>query len=135
MQRIIKENIVKNIILIPLLITFYFLIRDFLVAGGLHLDKTSAANLLLTTSIIAVIACFGNYAFTYEKINPDKLIQKIIGHGTTFLLMLVIGISLIFTSILTEFIMGKFWIWDLSLIILYLSSVGFDFWDLSRIKN
>ncbi len=132
MKKIIKENLWKNILLIILLILLYFSIHNHLTSSNLVTDTSAASTILVATSIIAVIACFGNFAFTYEKVKRDKASHRYIAHLTTGLLMLIIGISLIFTAILIKFIMGSFIIVDATLLLLYIACVGYDFWDLLR---
>jgi len=131
----VKGNIWKNIIIITLLIILYFPIHNYLINSNLINNIGSAGDVLVAISVIAVMACFGNFAFTYEKVNRKKKSHRYLSHCTTGLLMLVIGISLIFTSILIEFIMGKFIVINLTLIILYVACIGYDFWDLLRNEN
>ena len=135
MERILKENIIKNIILIVLLVLLISPINEFLLNNKLFEDVYLAGDVLVAMSIIAVIACFGNFAFSYEKINPKNVYQRYLAHITTGLLMFIIGVSLIFTSILISFIMGYFFLVDLILSLLYLSCMGYDFWDVMRISG
>jgi len=135
MQQIIKENLVKNFILIVLLILLYGPINNYLLDSDLAADKASAGDILVATSIIAVIACFGAFAFTYEGINEKKNYRRCLGHITTGLLILIIGISLIFTTILSSFIMGPFIIFNITAVLLYLAVIGYDFWDLLRLAD
>jgi hypothetical protein len=46
--------------------------------------------------------------------------------------MLVVGISLIFTSVLIKIIMGNFLLVNITIILLYLGCIGFDFVDLLK---
>ena len=135
MQLFIKENILKNLILIALLIVLYEPINTYLLNSNLVDDKASAGDILVAASIIAVIACFGAFAFTYEKTNAKKNYQRYMNHITTGLLMLIIGISLIFTTILTSFIMGSFIIFNVTAVLLYMAIVSYDFWDVLRLTN
>jgi len=89
----------------------------------------------LAVSIVAVIACFGNFAFTYEKVNIKKKDQRYLAHLTTGLLMLIIGISLIFSTILISTIMGPFILVNITFALLYLACVLYDFWDLFIVQN
>ena len=130
MKSIIKENLIKNIILAVIIILLIFPISNFLINA--NLDKALAGDVLVAVSVIAVIACFGNFAFTYEKINLKNTLQRYMAHFVTGLLMFVVGVSLIFTAILIKFLIGHFILIDISLILLYLACVGYDFWDLLR---
>jgi len=134
MHRMVKENITKNIILVVILGLLYPVIENFLSNSNLILDKVSAGSIVVVTSIVAVTACFGNFAFTYEKINEKKGFQRYLAHFTTGLFMLVIGISLIFTTMLTFIIMGHFILIDITFLLLYLACVGYDFWDVYRLS-
>ncbi|MBU2542019.1 hypothetical protein KJ785_00465 [Patescibacteria group bacterium] len=133
MTKIAKENLIKNLLIILLLIIFYFPIKNCLLVSNLVTDTASAGDILVATSILAVIACFGNFAFTYEKIKINNNFEKYLAHVTTGLLMLVIGISLILTSILTSFIMGHFFVIDLVLIMLYIACIGYDYLDVFKV--
>jgi len=135
MAKIITENIIKNIIIVFVLIGLMPMIQRFLYSGVLVDDKASAGSIIVVTSIVAVIACFGNFAFTYEKIDSKKPFQRYLAHISTGLFMLVIGISLIFTAFLSEMIMGYFVLIDVTLVLLYLACVGYDFWDMYRISG
>ncbi|MCP4647356.1 MAG: hypothetical protein GY852_06415 [bacterium] len=135
MKEAIREVLIKNILLVAILILLYFPISEHLIGSGLAQDKASAGDVLVATSIVAVIACFGCFAFTYEKVNAKDSLQRLLGHITTGLLVLIIGISLIFTSILVSFIMGPFPLFDGTLVLLYLACVGYDFWDILRLDK
>lgn len=132
---IVRENVFKNFVVAALLALFYPIIHNDLVHSIVRTDKVLAGNILVAVSIIAVTACFGNFAFTYEKIAVQSAWQRMLAHITTGLLMLLIGISLIFTGILMAFIMGHFFIVDLALVLLYTTCVTYDFWDLFRALN
>ncbi|MBU0615869.1 MAG: hypothetical protein KJ601_07290 [Nanoarchaeota archaeon] len=134
MHQIIKENITKNLLLASILGILYPIIHNFLSQSSLFSDKSASGSIIVVTSIIAVTACFGNFAFTYEKINVNDSFQRYLAHITTGLLMLVIGISLIFTLNLTAIIMGPFIILEITLLLLYLACVGYDFWDVYRVS-
>lgn len=92
-------------------------------------------NLLVVVSILAVTACFGNFAFTYEKVETKDRSGRLLAHFTTGLLMLLIGLSLEMTAVLAGLIIGNFFIFNVSLIVLYISSVLYDFWDLKRMQR
>ena len=88
--------------------------------------------MLVAVSILSVTACFGNFAFTYERVKQKETASRLLAHATTGLLMLLIGLSLEMTSAIMGLLMGKFLIFDVSLAVLYLASVLYDFWDLKR---
>lgn len=126
------ENWVKNIILIMILIPSYLDIQKALVNSSIVADKASIGSLLVAVSILSVTACFGNFSFTYADVSNRTKSSRLLAHFTTGLLMLLIGLSLEMTSVLTKLLVGDFLIFDISLAILYIASVLYDFWDLRR---
>lgn len=135
MRQIFLENIIKNLLLIGILIFLYPKIGEYFSAIGLAADKPLAGDLLVAVSILAVIACFGAFAFTYETINKNSLFARYLAHITTGLLIFVIGISLEMSAYLAEFLIGQFWILNLGWLGLYIATVGYDFWDLQRVEK
>lgn len=91
--------------------------------------------MLTFSSLISVIACFGCFAFTYEKTNFANPLERILGHITTGLLLLIIGFSIMVSQVLISMIIGPFLILDILLLLLYVACVGYDFWDLLRYHN
>lgn len=126
------ENLAKNILILLLLIPTYLETNSFLTSSSFSSDKSVIGSLLVAVSILAVTACFGNFAFTYEKVDERRLSSRLLAHFTTGSLMLLIGMSLEITSLLTNLLVGNFVIFNLSLMILYMTSVLYDFWDLKR---
>lgn len=116
-----------------ILVASYWNIHSFVYSSDMVVDKLTAGSLLVAVSILAVTACFGNFAFTYEKVNYKDTVNRILAHITTGLLMLLIGMSLEMTSVLSTVLIGNFQIFNISLVILYLASVLYDFWDLKRV--
>lgn len=133
MPRIRIENIVKNVILLAVLVPFYTSIRDFLSTSEAATDKGLAGNLLIIVSIVAVTACFGNFAFTYERVAAHNFLQRILAHMTTGLLMFIIGLALEMSAVLSHLLIGNFAALEFCWLSLYVGSVLFDFWDLERI--
>lgn len=133
MRQIFLENIVKNLLLLGVLIFLYPKIGQYFSTTELVNDKALAGNVLVAISILAVIACFGAFAFTYETVNKKSLFARYLAHITTGLLMFIIGISLEMSAYLAEFLIGKFWILNLSWLGLYIATIGYDFWDLQRV--
>ena len=132
MKKVVIENITKNILVIIALIPTFQSSRLFLISSPIASDKQALGSLLTAITILAMIACAGNYAFTYEKVNLRNVMSRFLAHATTGLLMLLLGLSLGMTSVLVELLTGKFAIFDISLVVLYLTSVLYDFWDLMR---
>lgn len=132
MKNIFKENLVKNIVVVILLFLAYPAIQNSLSTSSITLDHGVIGSLLVAVSILAVTACFGNFAFTYEKIQHGNSKSRLLAHVTTGLLMLLIGLSLEMTSLLAGLLIENFYIFNFSLVILYLASVLYDFWDTKR---
>ncbi len=132
MHEIIRENIAKNILILAVLGILCFLIPNCLEYSTIKENPDAAGSLLTTISLISVIACFGCFAFTYEKVHMKKTMHRYLAHLTTGLLMLAIGITLILTSLVTKIIAGPVLIIDLLLGMVYLACVCYDFWDILR---
>lgn len=132
MKTILLGNLVKNIVIILILIFAYPAVQTSFSTSSIASDKSVIGNLLIAISLFSIIACFGNFAFTYEKVRIKRLADLLLAHFTTGLLMLLIGLSLEMTSALTNLLVGNLPIFDASLIILYAASVLYDFWDLKR---
>lgn len=131
MKKTLIENIVKNVVILLLLVPAYFHIQS-VFSPGTFLDKSVLGSVLVAVSILSVTACFGNFAFTYERVKQKETTSRLLAHLTTGLLMLLIGLSLEMTSAIMGLLMGKFLIFDASLVVLYIASVLYDFWDLNR---
>src|SRR3989344_2122190 len=99
MKKFVVENIVKNLLIIIILISVYESSRIFLISSPIVSDKQALGSLLTAVTILAMIACAGNYTFTYEKVNLRNTMSRIMAHTTTGLLMLLLGLSLGMTSV------------------------------------
>ncbi|MBI4078828.1 MAG: hypothetical protein HY429_00860 [Candidatus Levybacteria bacterium] len=133
MKTILLENIVKNAIVSILLIALYPTVYSSFNALQ-FLDKSTAVSFLAAIGLVSVIACFGNFAFTYEKIKDQKFDHRLFAHVTTSLLMLIIGLTLEMTSVVVQVVIGNFVIFNFCLFLLYVASVFYDFWDLNRVE-
>lgn len=131
MKNALLENIIKNIVILLLLVPAYIHIQS-IFSPAAFLDKSVLGSVLVAVSILSVAACFGNFAFTYERVKQKETASRLLAHLTTGFLMLLIGLSLEMTSAIMGLLMGKFLIFDVSLVVLYLASVLYDFWDLKR---
>lgn len=133
MKKIIWENIAKNLIILVILAFAYFETERFFINLPIT-DNSILGSILVAVSILAVTACFGCFAFTYEKVEHNNLGWRLLSHVTTGVLMLLIGLSLEMTSLIAKILIGDFPIFNFSLILLYLSIVLYDFWDLRRVR-
>src|SRR5688500_16148024 len=107
MKNIELENSIKNLIVLVLLVFSYFPFRTFFFILN-NPGVSTLTSILGAVGIISVIACFGNFAFTYGEINHKRLISRLIGHSCTGLLMLLIGLSLEMTSTIVRLLIGNF---------------------------
>lgn len=133
MKKMFWENLIKNLLIVPILIFAYFEIEKFFTNLS-STDNSILGSVLVAVSILAVTACFGCFAFTYEKVEHSKIEWRLLAHVITALLMLLIGLSLEMTLVLLNLLVGSFYIFNLSLALLYVSVVLYDFWDLKRAK-
>lgn len=131
-RHIIKENIGKNILLLLFLAFSWSYIRDQIMVEVIFSDKALAGDVLVAVSIIIVTACFGNFAFTYERTKLSDSLSRYLAHVCTGLLMLIIGLSLITASFLTEILVGEVFVLQSSFVLLYIASILYDFWDIER---
>ncbi len=126
------ENAIKNIIVAILLVFSYSVVQSSFDNIATSIDKSTLGSLLTAVGIMSVIACFGNFAFTYEKVKLSNIKFRLLAHVTTGLLMFLIGISLEMTAVITQLLIRSIPVFDLSLLILYIASVLYDFWDFNR---
>lgn len=132
MNYAIWENIIKNIIVVVLLVPAYGMIQSSFADSPAAGDTSVLGSLLVAVGILSVTACFGNFAFTYEKVKQTNVGSRLLAHATTGLLMLLIGLSLEMTSVIVKLLVGPFLVFDLILLLLYIASVLYDFWDFRR---
>ena len=133
MRSIVIENLAKNVLLLLALWITYPLVSNHFQDTHLADEKIVVGNLLIGISMISVIACFGNFAFTYEKIGKN-FFDRLVAHTTTGLLMFIIGISLEMASVLLSYLVGQWLLMNIVLIVLYLASILYDFWDVLKIR-
>ncbi len=138
MSTLQKENLAKNVLLIVLLIVLLYLlyprIQTSILQSPVVNDVPLAGDMMVAVSILIVTACFGNFAFTYEKIRVASGFSRMLAHITTGLLMLLIGLSLEMTAVLASVLVGAIPILNFSLLLLYIASVFYDIWDVERIN-
>ncbi|MBT5016492.1 hypothetical protein HN748_00380 [Candidatus Peregrinibacteria bacterium] len=130
-ELIIKENIIKNLIIVILAFLFYPNLQNALS----DIPPEATSDLLLIISILLVTVSFASFAFTYEKINLKSIGSRILAHSATFLFLLitalllevmVIAIGLAYPPLFTIAIVFS--------ILLYMSIILYDFWDLFRLQ-
>lgn len=132
--RWIAEATVKNIFIMCVLIAGYVEITSFIVGHPVLQDYRNgvAGDTMVAVSIVAVTACFGNFAFTYERTKMGRARSRILSHITTGLLMYVMGMSLLLLRELMMIELGQIFSIDFMLGALYVACVGYDLWDVER---
>jgi hypothetical protein len=131
LETIIKESTIKNLIVIVCCFLFYPNLKT-----SLSVVSTEVmGDLLLVISIFLVTVSFASFAFTYEKINLKSLGSRMLAHSATFLFLLltallletmVIAVGVVYPSIYGISIVFS--------VLLYLSIIFYDVWDLFRLK-
>ena len=128
----IKENFLKNGIIIILIFLFYPSISNSLQL----IDAAEIGNFLLVISMLLVTVCFANFAFSYEFSIMDKIGMRLLSHFSTFIFMLliallletlIISINMVYPSLLMIILIFS--------ILLYLGVALYDFWDFFRAFN
>jgi len=131
LKRVFKENLIKNVFLLILLTILGIPIHSYILDSDLLNQKASAGSILAAVSIISVLAAFGNFGFKYDKVDLKNPFHRYFAHVLTGMLLFVIGISLIMIWQLIALIMGDYILMDITLLLLYLACVGYDYWDLA----
>jgi hypothetical protein len=132
MHPALKENIAKNALVLVAIGIICSHPHNFIGCTAIEEDAAAAGSILTAVSLISVIACFGCFAFTYEKVRMKSAWQRLLAHFTTGVLLLAVGISLALVSTLAKIIAGPIFAIDLLIAITYIGCVCYDFWDLLR---
>ena len=90
---------------------------------------------MVAVSIMSVLAAFGHFGCKYYQINMDNVFLRLFAHSVTGILMLVIGVSLLMTGTLISIIMGHFLLMKITLALLYIACIGYDYWDLIATRD
>ncbi|MBI4454095.1 hypothetical protein HY636_05620 [Candidatus Woesearchaeota archaeon] len=129
--RLIKENIVKNILILFFSVIFYFPLFQALK----QVQPVQLNDFLLILSMFIVAACFANFTFTYEKSNILLVSQRMFSHFVTFMFMLLLALLLDALVISVGFVYPQLYsIIFVFSILIYLSVALYDFWDILRAK-
>lgn len=132
MQLAIKENIIKNVIIVILVFLFYPIIKHAL--QDINIDMFS--NILTIFSILLVTVSFANFAFSYEYVVMEKRRMRMLAHHSTFIFMLLIALLLeslaVSMNVVYPSLSGIIVIFS---ILLYIGVALYDFWDFFRAFN
>jgi len=131
LEIIVKENLIKNLIVGICVFLFYTNLRQ----GIAGITIESIPTLLSVISILLVTVCFANFAFTYEKIQLESLGSRILAHSATFLFLLITALLLEAMAISIGIAYPSLYaISVIFSILLYVSIILYDFWDLFRVS-
>ena len=129
MNKYIKENLVKNIIVFAVAIFMWPIISNSL--AQIQIDQ--ANNFLSTISMLLVTVCFANFAFTYEKSDLKNKTRRLLSHFATGIFMLLLALFLESIIITMGFLYPSFYsMICVFAILLYVGVVLYDFWDVLR---
>lgn len=131
-RRLVRETAAKNLVLLTTLAAAYPSVAGFLRDAVPRSGPGTAGSLLVAVSILAVIACFGNFAFSYEYVDLRHAGWRYLAHATSGILMLVIGLSLEICAVLTSLVIGSFPLLEASWALLYVASALDDVLDVHR---
>src|SRR3989338_8115522 len=119
----------KHILVAGILFALYPVVaRDF---GNIEVTAT-LNTLLLFVGLIIVIPMFAYFQFSYGFTKPDPSII-FISHATTGLALFVIGILLVMIDVLFLQLVGNILIFRITLLVYYLTCIGYDVWDYARL--
>ena len=131
-KTLIKENLIKNLLVIICTAFAY----NFVVASTGGVDVTQSGNFLSLISMLLVVVCFANFAFTYEKSNMNLFSVRLLSHVCTFFLLLLLALLLVALVSSIKVFMPS--LHNLSIwfsVLIYISVVLYDFWDILRFRE
>jgi len=132
LSRSVKENFIKNILILLLGILWFPVLQTKLSV----LSEFQSGDLLLILSMLLVTVCFANFAFSYEYSNLQKISTRLVAHIATAIFMFLIMIFLIMITLIGGIVYPSLYeiLFTVS-VFLYVGCVLYDFWDLLRIAQ
>jgi hypothetical protein len=128
-NKIIAENIYKNLIILVLLAVFYLPLKTFLVS----LRSTDYDSVILAANLMIVAFLFADYAFTYSASDLTKSKGRYLDHAVAGICIFGTGALLEVSTVALNLKLGaNFLLFDLVATLFYISLVLYDFWDLKR---
>jgi hypothetical protein len=125
----IKENLIKNLIVVALA----FLLYSSIYTGLNSIDSVKILSFLSVISMLLVTVCFANFAFSYEHTNINSFSLRILSHVATFIFMLLLALLLETLVISIRIVYPSlFAITLIFSLLLYAGVALYDFWDLFR---
>lgn len=129
---IVKENLIKNIAVIFVIIFIANPLHDFI----LSVPKDVLGDVLFASSILVLAAMFGAFSYSYKDINPSKLFERIFAHLTTGMLMIPIGVMFLIIQFVLNLKIGfSSLLLNISIWFVYASIVLWDFANSLRARR
>ena len=129
MQTYIKDNILKNILILIAAFFLYPVIVKSL--SSIKFEQTN--DFLLVISMLLVTVCFANFAFTYEKSKLRTVAGRMLAHSVTGVFILLTALLLESMIVAVKIVYPSFHtLIFLFSVILYVGIILYDFWDLMR---
>lgn len=130
-SKLIKENLIKNLLVIIIAGLFYPLI--FNSVSGINPEQMN--NFLLILSILLVTVSFANFAFMYEKSKLNSVAYKILSHITTCIFLLLTALILESLVLCVKAVYPSFYTMIMVFsVMLYVGIIFYDMWDISRFE-
>ncbi|MBU0975205.1 MAG: hypothetical protein ABIE03_01330 [Patescibacteria group bacterium] len=128
---IIKENIIKNLLALTVILISYPIFHTMLKG----VDETQVSNLLIIVSIFFISIQFAGFSFSYADSKKDSG-MKMLGHVLTFFAMLLTGILLETIVITVQLVYPSFFpVMTILSILIYITVLLFDFWDALKLQK
>ncbi len=126
------KNVIKHILLVLVLAFAYFLIQK---EFSTIQDKETIQTLILFVGLVLVAPLFAVFQFSYAFTNSKKGREVFVSHTTTFLAILVVGLLIEMIDVLFVMMVGNLLTFRITILLLYLAIIGYDFWDYWRNKE
>jgi hypothetical protein len=129
---IMRENVVKNLIIIIILSFAFQPIKLFMQT----IPSSSYRNLLTACSILNLAAMFGLFSFSYEHVNPFNAVERILSHVTTGMLFVPLGFMfIVIQNSLSLQLSGLPSFFIIAIWFVYMSLIIWDFWNVKKIET
>ncbi len=123
--------LIKQILVAALLLILYPLVGQ---SFG-NIEQQEILNtLLLFVGLIIVAPMFAYFQFSYGYTKPTQFVLAV-SHLTTGLALFVIGILLVMIDVLFLQLIGNVLIFRFTLLVYYISCIGYDVWDYARFQG
>jgi hypothetical protein len=132
LAKIMRENILKNIIIVFFIFLLYPQVKEFLYSVNIdHLDEV-----LYACTIINLAAMLGGFNFSYEFVNPYKVMERLLSHLTSALLLLPVGLIFVIIQIILTRQLGQDpYIITIAIWFVFFALILWDFWNVKKIEK